>query len=217
MKHKSVSVQRKKFAPRSSLNHRNSCNLVATTMTALPNHSNSIFGSWLESQTALKPHNILSFTLRNLFIHPSYMPLFARLPSESDSGISTSTSGRSGHVRRMCSCVGEDECVGLCGVVGQQWVLGGNGGRGEVAGRKEALPVGHLEPRGQLLLPLGAPVLEPGLYLHLCQTQALGQLHAFAHAQILVDLWSEDIMHWVGADDCQDECTVIIHIINMIT
>lgn len=54
--------------------------------------------------------------------------------------------------------------------------------------REEALPLRHLEARRQLLLPLRPAVLEPGLDLDLGEVEGLGELHALADAQVLVDL-----------------------------
>lgn len=77
---------------------------------------------------------------------------------------------------------------------------GGVGRRGrEITVRREqrrvmlhrlevTVSVGDLQLGRQLLLPLGPPVLEPRLNLHLGQVQRLGQFHSFAHAQVLVRL-----------------------------
>lgn len=53
---------------------------------------------------------------------------------------------------------------------------------------EEALPVGQLDPGGQLLLPLGAPVLEPGLNLRFGEVELLRQLGPLVDAQVLVHL-----------------------------
>ena len=52
------------------------------------------------------------------------------------------------------------------------------GGRVVGDGREEPLPLRQLQSGGHLLLPLGPPVLEPRLDLHLRQVQSLGELQA---------------------------------------
>lgn len=59
--------------------------------------------------------------------------------------------------------------------------------RGEVVRREESLALRHLQPGGQLLLPLGSPVLEPRLDLYFGEVERFGQLHPLADAQVLVD------------------------------
>ena len=47
---------------------------------------------------------------------------------------------------------------------------------------------GHFQTRSQLLLPFGATILKPGLYLYFGQVERFRQFHTFAHAQVLVHL-----------------------------
>jgi hypothetical protein len=53
--------------------------------------------------------------------------------------------------------------------------------------REESLALRHLQPGGQLLLPLGPPVLEPRLDLYFGEIERFGQFHPLADAQVLVD------------------------------
>lgn len=112
--------------------------------------------------------------------------------------LSLELGARSGRRRRR-QCTANDVLAGACACSGGG---GGSGGRcrcREVTVRCEqrcvmlyrlevTVPVGDLQLGRQLLLPLGPPVLEPRLYLHLGQVQRFGQLHALAHAQIFVRL-----------------------------
>ena len=65
-------------------------------------------------------------------------------------------------------------------------------------GREEPLPLRQLQSGGHLLLPLGPPVLEPRLDLHLRQVQSLGELKALWHGEVLVGLK----VKWVGRNLC---------------
>ena len=60
--------------------------------------------------------------------------------------------------------------------------------RSQVSIRVHPLTLGDLQSTGQLLLPLGPPVLEPRLDLDLRQVESLGQLHPLVDAQVLVML-----------------------------
>lgn len=74
--------------------------------------------------------------------------------------------------------------------------------RREIMRREQPLPLCHLQPCGQLLLPLCAPILEPGFNLHLSQIKCFWQLHAFTDAQIFINLKFRfeflKLLCWIG-------------------
>ena len=55
-------------------------------------------------------------------------------------------------------------------------------------GRNQSLSLGQLQSSRHLLLPLRAPVLEPGLYLNLGEVEDFGQFQTLRYRKIFVRL-----------------------------